>query len=388
MSLSGRMFAMSRPQARNAPWGSGSRAYGDEDPVGLTAAACAVRLVSETLGSFVVRPYTGDGMRRQPVFDAVQAATLQDGAPGYSTSMDLWSDVTASVELCRNGFIGKGRDGSGIVRELYAWPSEAMCVFVDAQGRKSIEARVGSERIDVTRDVIHVRGWSPVASVSGTSPGQLHQRTIRGAVALEQFRGRYFDNDSTPNVVLSHPGDLTKPQRDDMRESWDARHGGVDGESTAIVWGGITVQQLTQNLEQSQVAELAAQDVLSIARMFRIYPPALLAAAIEGSLPTAENLSVLFFRFSLLHRLRRIERALSADRELFNDRKLYARFDVNEFVRGDTATTANKLHQLRQGGLMTANEGRAELDLPPSTDPKADELLTTPVGAAPNKGNA
>jgi HK97 family phage portal protein len=363
--------------------------WSDCNPLGLTAFACAIRLVSETIGSFVMRVYEGDSSQRKVLLDAPQAALLQDGAEGYATSMDTWSDVAASVELCGNGFIYKGRrKAGGAVVELYAFPAENTCVYVDDSGRKVVEATIGGENYDITKDVIHVRGWSPCAGVSGSSIQSLHRTALRGSVSMMQFRGRWFDSDATPNIVLSNPGTLTPDQRADMRQSWNARHSGANGDKTAVLWGGMTVQQLAANLEQSQMAQLMTADVLQVAQMCRIYPPSLLAAVVEQPLPPAEVVTDLFVRLTLLHRLRRIERAVAADRELFPDRGVYSRFDVAEFTRGSIETIVSKVHQLKQVGVLSANEGRNELGYPPSTDPEADKLLETPVGGAPNSSKA
>jgi HK97 family phage portal protein len=360
----------------------------DTSPTGLTAVAAAVRLVSETIGSLVMRVYQGDASKRQPLPDAPQAALLQDGAADYCTSLDLWSDVATQVELCGNALIWKGRVAGGRVAELWSFPADLARIYVDSSGRKVVEVRIDGKTEDITSDVIHVRGWSPIVNVSGAATPALHSRTLSGAIALEEFRGRYFESDATPSIVLTHPGEKTREQRNDARQSWAARHQGPFGERVGLAWGGWGVQQLQASLEEAQLAELTNADALQIARMFRIYPPALLAAGADDTLPAAELVSDLFWRFTLLSRVRRIERAVSADREVFPDRTQYARFDPAELLRGDIATTASKLHSLRQDGMVTPNEGRAELGYPPSDDPKADELLETPVGAGANKGSA
>jgi hypothetical protein len=73
------------------------------------------------------------------------------------------------------------------------------------------------------------------------------------------------------------------------------------------------------------------------------------------------------------------------DRDLFPNRKRYPRFDVSELLRADWATTASVIHQLKQVGTITANEGRAYIGLPPRREvPGGDVLQVTPVGGAPN----
>ena len=364
-------------------WYPGTRTSAG-DPVGIPAVSGAIRLISEAIGSFVMRVYEGDASKRQPVFDAPQAALLQDGALDYCTSVDTWSSVVTSIEIWGHGLLYKGRAG-GKVAELYAFPPEMVCIYVDDRGRKVIEARTDSQILDITNDVIHVKGWSPIVGVTGDMTLKRHARTLNGTLALQEFRGRYFDSDETPNLLLIHPGNPAKQARDEFRESWANRHRGPDGDKTGFLWGGITAEQLGKSLEQSQVEQLMNLDVEDIARMFGIYPRELLTATEAKTLPLAETVTDLFQRFTLLSRERRIERAISGDREIFPNRVRYCRFDSTEFTRGSIEVTAEKVHKLKQVGMITANEGRSELGLPPSDDPNADTLLETPVGAGANQ---
>jgi hypothetical protein len=125
---------------------------------------------------------------------------------------------------------------------------------------------------------------------------------------------------------------------------------------------------------------------LDVARAWRIYPPDLLHAAIgRRPLPvSAEVWADLFLRFSMLARFRRVERAISADRDIFPDPRQYARFDVDELLRGDITTIASMIHELVQVGVMNPNEGRSKIGLPPR--PGGEKFQETPVGGAPNAG--
>jgi HK97 family phage portal protein len=364
--------------------GSGSAYFGLSGELSIPAVAAAIRLIAESLGSAVLRVFTGDAENKQPLLDSSQAALFQDAAED-TTSFNLWEDVATSIEVTGNAFIWKVRV-AGRVEELFAFPADVCRVFrAKVGGQKRIEARIDGKTTDITADVVHIRGWSPMQSPSGASPVELHRRSLIGMVALDDFRGRYFDSDASPNLVLVHPGNLQRSQRDELRESWKARHAGPRGEKTAILWGGMEVKQLSSTLRDMQAAEIAELDVKDVARMFRIYPASLLTMEHQTRVPEAELVGDTFYRLSLMPRLRRIERALSSDREIFPDRKVYARFDVGEITRGNITTVANKVHMLKQVGILTANEGRAEIGLSPSDDPTADELQVTPVGGAPNE---
>jgi hypothetical protein len=75
--------------------------------------------------------------------------------------------------------------------------------------------------------VIFIRGWSPVAGApQGVSKLELHQPPLQTALKLEEYRGRYLDNDGKPGLVLDASGTSpTKVQRDELLESWAASSG-------------------------------------------------------------------------------------------------------------------------------------------------------------------
>jgi len=250
----------------------------------IPAVACAVRLVSETVAGFVMRTYEGRAERRQPVLDTWQADLFQD--PDMRTSsFQFWEDVVTSLELWRGAFILK-RVARGRVAALEVLDPDFVAVTEWIDGRPpSIHAWADSQRVDITREVIHVRGWSPnPAAAQGVGTTELHRTSIRGAQDYESVRGRYFQNDATPGLVLSHPGNPTSEQRVDLLRAWVRRHSGPDGRLLpGLVWGGMSVQQLTSSMRDAQATELADAIVRDVAREFRIYPASLLHAAVASA---------------------------------------------------------------------------------------------------------
>jgi HK97 family phage portal protein len=388
-NLERRMFEASAlippPGSRMAVGGTLLRAQ----EIGISAMACAVELLSEQIGSFVMRVYEGDAEHRQPVLDAPQARLFQEPTvEDDDTSFDLWADTVVSLELEKAAFLWKTRvPGEGIVELRPADPRVFQVTKKTVNSPRKIEARIDGVLRDVTSNVIYIRSWSPVAGAAeGVSKLELHRNSLKTALALEEYRGRYLENDGTPGLVLDASGTSpTKVQRDELLQSWKAKHSSpANAGEPGLIWGSVKgIQQLAPNLRDSQAAELTEAVVLDVARMMRIYPAELLHASNTSRTPrTPEEVSDLFVRFSCLPRMRRIERRLYMDHDLFPNRKQYPRFDVSELLRADWATTANVIHQLRQVGTMTANEGRAFIGLPPKEG--GDVLQETPVGGAPN----
>lgn len=378
------------PGSRMAITGTALRAQ----QLGVAAVSCAVQLVSESLGIPVMRVYTGDAENREPLFDAAQAQVLQNPAEG-DTSFDLWCDLGASIELEQGGFLWKNLDktGSGRRQVMELVPVDPRLFTVErpqTNAPRVIKARIDGVTKDVTDKVIFVRGWSPIpGGATGISKLELHRTPLDNANKLEEYRGRYLDNDGTPGLVLDAGGSQpTRIQREELLESWAARHSGQPGKP-GLIWGDVKgIEQIAPTMQEAQAVDLMNAVALDVGRMWRIYPADLLHAAVGRAVPpkTVELWSDIFMRFSMLHRLRRIERAISADHDLFpsggRGARLYCRFDVDELLRGDIATIAAMIHDLVQVGVLNPNEGRAKLGMPPR--PGGEKYLETPVGAKAN----
>lgn len=354
----------------------------------VTAVAAAVKLLSETIGGFVMRVYEGHGMSRRPVTDHALARLFQDPAEDW-TSFELWSDIVTSLETEKHAFVWKVMATRGGVPDALIPMDPAVFRVRRAKptAPKVIEARVDGKVTDVTRHVIHIRGWASVPGPEGVSSLDLHREPLHVARAYDEYRGRYFDNDAMAGIVLEHPGKPNREQRRDLLASWIRRHGGTrNANRPGIVWGGVKINRLTPTLRDAQAAELADAIARDVARAFRIYPAELLHAVLTSRPPqSAELWSDLFSRFSLFGRMRRIERAFASDRDLFTDWRHYPRFDATEFLRPDFRTLSDSFRDLVQVGGITPNEGRGWFGFEPL--PGGDVLNWPPVGAtSPAKG--
>jgi HK97 family phage portal protein len=356
----------------------------------VDAVACALGLLSESIGSFSMRTYSGgDGADRQPVKNAWQNRLFQEPGNGYSP-FDLWADTVCSLELEKAAFLWKTVGRSNRVVELY--PVDARYFRVTRKSPsepREIKARIDGRLEDVSDQVVYIRSWSPSPSSEGASNLELHHRSFRQAIALEEYTGSYFDNNGAPGIVLTVPGSPDRAERKAMLESWEKRHARArNAGKPGLLWGGMTAERLGDNLKDAQTAELTAAIVRKVARIFRIYPADLLHQELaEGKgkgAATAALLSDIFFRFSLMPRLARITSTIALDRDIYPNPAHFPAFDTAALVHADFATAADKAHNLVQSGVLTKNEGRGIIGFAPV--PGGDTFQETPVGGAPNAG--
>jgi HK97 family phage portal protein len=360
--------------------------------VGLPAVAACIRLVSETLASLPLMVYRGELASKRRASDAWQYGLLHDTPSSEATSFDFILDVASSIESCGNAFIFKVKS-TGRVVELHVIDPDTVRMTRDPDtGDKLFELFTGGKVNEYGTDtVMHIRG--PVlkgGQIAGFSPISLFMTSLGVALAQEEFVGRYFRNDARPGVVLTFPGTVTREQAREWSEVWNSDHAGVgNAHRTAVLGAGGDVKTIPVTLGDAQFVESQNFSLAQIARMFRV-PLALLDA--QATHPSnTEQESLNFLNFSLLPRIRRIERAFRADPDLFGGGDLYPEFFVDEFLRTDAKTRAEVLHSQVQDGVTLVDEARAEMGRPPLPPMPADPSQTpgmvpqiTPVGGAPN----
>jgi HK97 family phage portal protein len=357
------------PGTTDATWGTGSTMR--IPALQLASFACGVRLISEHIGGFTLGTAKGEQAESEPVFDTWQSSLFRNPAPLSDWSpMDVIGDTVVALETDRHAFLWKtmidGARGPEVGELMPIQPDYVLVRRVD--GVKKITARVNGQIEDITSRVVHIRGWSgAAASVTGAAVGDQHRRSLRTAAAYDEFRGRWFENDGTPGILLSTDQKLTRDDRKDLLDDWVRRHSRPENAGRpGLAWNGVKVDRYTPDLQQAQAVEIAEAVAREMGRILRLYPVDLLHVATRRPPQTISEWIDPFVRLTLWPRMRRIVLALHQDPDLFPDKALYPRFDLTEFVRGDIATTGMLVHGLVQSGVITPNEGRAMLGLPRS----------------------
>ena len=371
------------PISRNAGvLASSGQLVGIDDALGLPAMAAAFRIPSELIACMPLRVWR-QGQPPARVDSSWQARLLDQPSLDCS-SFDVWSDTVAAIDTTGNAFLERV-SYQGEVIELRPIDPEFVQVVVGRTGAKRIQARTVEGVEDITERVIHIRGWRPRPGHEGYAVPAMHKDAIGAALGLQDFEGRFFRNDATPGVVLKVPGRPTTDQRRELRESWEQRHSGSrKAHGVGVIWGGTEIEVLGRSPAEAQAVEAQAHNVRQAGRMQRVHP-SLLGDPASTRAASVEQDAAYLERFSLMPRMRRIEEALRHDAAIFGGTDLFPRFDTSALTRADQRTLAEVWHKLRQAGLVTANEGRAEaLGLPPVDG--GDELQSTPVGGAPNAG--
>jgi len=288
-------------------------------------------------------------------------------------SDEFWEIVEAHLLLWGNAFVAKIRDSLGMVSEL--WPMEPSRVKV---GRQDDGTRYfvldGKDRY-TEADILHIRGLGTDGLV-GLSPIQQAKQMLGGALAHEEFSGRFWGNSANPGGVLTHPNKLSDDAAKRIKARWREAVGGVlHAGETVVLEEGMEWKQVGMPLEDAQFIETAKFSDLRVAQLFRL-PPYMLGASSGDSMTysNTESQGIDFVRWTLRPWLVRIEKALLRDPSIFlQGSRIFPEFLTDALQRADTKTRYDAYKVAIEAGFLTAAEAREMENRPPLNEPAQPE---------------
>lgn len=291
----------------------------------------------------------------------------------YQDRQQFKDFVTAQAVLNGNGVAWIERMGNGRPIALHPVPAPLVTVLW-APGDIFYQFAPPSNLVGVlptdpvpARDVLHVRGLSD-DGLWGISPIDRLRNAIGLALAMEEHGSNTFKNGANASGVLEHPGALSEEAGSRLRKQWEERYSGRQNSGkTIILEEGMKYSPLQMNSKDAQFLEGRRFQVEDIARIFRV-PPQKLMHLDRMTFNNVEHLSLDYINDSLMPWLERWESQISDKLFMADERQDYfVEFAVTRLARGDLKSRVDSAMAGIQG-VMTINEARHLLDLPPITD--------------------
>lgn len=354
--------------------------------MGLPAVSNVIRSPSEIIASLPFMVYKGQPRKRAE--NSWQWQLLHDlpDERGIGT-YQFFYDLNLSLEATQNTFIQKAKSPKRI-EALYLLDPQRVRVYQADDGTKLFDVFVSptETKTGLTQDeILHIRGFGKTpGAVAGTSLLEVHRDSMGVALGLQGFEGDYFRNDAQPPFWFT--GAKNQTHAGELLALHNAQHAGAGKHAKAgALIGDVDVKSLPISMVDAQFVETKRYSIEDACRIWR-WPKELLEMSSTERPPTNEGAwEARMLKFYLLPRLKRIERAFAADRDLFLLSGLVGEFFTAALERADFETRMRGYKDARQGGWLTANEIRDPENLPPRDD--GDTLLQTPTGSAPNPGN-
>lgn len=346
----------------------------------VPAVAAAVRTISEAAATLdiIVERKDGDKWVADPEQPAAKLlhGDVNDWTSGFEFIRDL---VGQALTSDAGGLAWVGR-AEGRPVEIIHYRTGQISVKYEDTG----EPRYTRNSTPIaSADVIHLRG--PFSKC----PATLAREAIGTAREMERHAGNLFRKGARPAGVIQFPAgaNVGAQMIARIKAAWKAAHEGSENAgATAVLYAGGVFQPLTFKSTDAQFLELRRFQIEEIARAFRV-PLGLLYEMTRQTWSNMEQATREFLIFSLEPWLRALEACLSRALIAPADRAtVRIRFDRDDLTRADLAVRAAAINSLRASEVLSADEGRDWLDLPPRADGKGNVYvnpnITTPAAPA------
>jgi HK97 family phage portal protein len=275
---------------------------------------------------------------------------------GTVTAYELIHQTVTSLALHGNAYIYVDRrsDGTPIALTPLA-PSNVDVVSLNMQTRTySVSGQPVPQE-----NMLHIRWWAPPQAVVGISPIEEQKTTIGLALAMERHLAQFYAEGGTPSSVIETDNEMTAQQAKVLRETWFDQHN--RRRRPAVLTGGMKWRPVTASAADMEINATREQQVLQVARIFRVPSYLIGAKGDSQTYANAEMAGQHFVTYTLMPWLRRLEDAFSS----LLTRPNFVRFDVDAFLRADTLSRLRAYQLAVSTGIKTPNECRVTEGLEP-----------------------
>jgi HK97 family phage portal protein len=344
----------------------------------LSAFWACVRLIASTIGALPLPVYREDASGVRTVVTGIPLSNVLRESPNADqTPLDYWEFVVVSMLVRGNHFARKLRRGDGELVGLEPVRPDIVNVRRREDGRIGYRWSFEGRSWDLTEeDVFHIRGFGG-GPLGGLSTIAYARESLGTATAAEQAAGSMFANGVRPAGVLQFKEWIDPDKRSQARELIDEQFSGaVNAGRPFILEGGSTWQQISMNADDAQLLESRGWSVEEICRWFGVPPFMIGHNEKTTSWGTGiEQMLLGFQKFTLNPYLRRIEQSIRKQliTPVQRSQGMFAEFNLEGLLRGDSAGRASFYQTMINVGLMTRNEARRKENLPPI--PGGDEVM-------------
>lgn len=279
-----------------------------------------------------------------------------------TTAYEFWHMYVFSLMLAKGAYAKIVRDASGFIRELWNLPSRNVTLRRNPVTR---ERYIEVHHLDGTVETLYEANFMYTPGLrfqDGENPHDfiaIAADVLGLTMDLNAYAKDYFESGSNLGGFVEYPAAINKDKFDKFREDWGKTYSGVTNQHKwALLEGGFKVSKMDSNPEQSQALESRKFQVLEVCRIMGV-PPHKVYDMEKASYASVEQENIGYVQETIDPMDERITQTIYKDLLNANEqRRHYARFNVNKLLKGDIAARTTYYHNARQDGWMNANEIR------------------------------
>src|SRR4030095_5775921 len=350
-----------------------------ENAMRSSAVYACIRIISESIASLPLVLYKHSGRDKSKATSHPLYPLLHNLANPEMTALEWRELMISHCLLTGNGYSEKDIDNAGKIRALWPLrPDKMEDIRRGADGQMYFMYRLPDQTLRPipAYRIHHLKGLGN--GIMGYSPIlQAAKQAIGLSLAAEEYGARFYSNGARPGLILRHPGKLTPPPAQRLKESFAYEHQGLsNAHRTKILEEGMDVTTIGIANNEAQFLETRKFQVTEIARIYRV-PPHMLADLDRATFSNIEQQSINFVMYTLMPWLVRHEQAIYRDLLTESERRtMFAKYNVEGMLRGDALSRYQSYQMAINNTILTPNEIRELEDRNPI---EGGDVLFTPV---------
>ncbi len=267
-----------------------------------------------------------------------------------------------------NTYVLKQRDGRGVVVKLYVLDPALVTPLVSDDGsvfyqlNKDPLGGVETSIVVPAREIIHDRFNCFFHPLVGLSPIFAGGLAAMHGLAIQNDSTLFFQNGAQPGGVLTAPGAISDDTAKRLKEYWDTNFAGKNSGKVAVLGDGLKYDAMKAKAVDAQLIEQLKWSGEVVCSTYHV-PPYKIGVGQIPSFNNIQSLNIEYYSQCLQVLLEAIE--LCLDEGLGMAEGIGTEFDTDNLLRMDSVTQMEVLDKSK--GIMSPNEQRKKLDLPPKT---------------------
>jgi len=286
----------------------------------------------------------------------------------FQTKTEFLEITIINLKCTGDAFWYKVRNNSGKVVELWNLRPDYITIMTDPTNFIKGYRMTKSDGTTVDfapEDIIHHMYPDPTNAYLGLSPLHAAQKRVLTEEYATQWQSDFFLNSARPDGLIKNKESvLTKDQKDDIRESWNKRHGGLkNAYKVAILEGGLEYQLISLSQKEMDYIESLKFTRDDILVAFQV-PKPIVAIVDDVNRANSETAMYIFLAETIKPEVDRLV-------EKINEQLIYPDFGDEFFIKAVDPTPANRELELKENEMglknryLLINEVRAKEGLPP-----------------------
>jgi HK97 family phage portal protein len=278
------------------------------------------------------------------------------------------------IDLIIDGNIFVYFDGA----HMYHLPASKMVITPDTKAYVAGYVYDGMVNYDPS-EIIHIKENSFYSIYRGVPRLKACLRTMKLLKSMRTFQDNFFKNGAIPGLVIKSPNTLSDKIKDRMLQAWGNRYNPTaGGRRPLILDGGMELEDISKiNFKDLDFQSSITANEETILKSLGV-PPILLNSGNNANLRPNH-------RLYYLETIIPITKKLNSAFERFFGFKVTADVVNIPALQPELAEQANYLSSLKNGGIISADEARADI----GKDPKGGEHgeLVVPANVAGSAAN-